>query len=173
MLSLLKAFFLMIFLCWCCFEIWYFTFLPNFVTVVTCVWLCQWQEHFHMDFRCTSELWRVKKVVSTLSNCLLCVFSLRVVIQSFSGCLFFSPSHVPLVIFLIVSQSRHSLSSFSQYIFILVPTDVDLALYLCFFCICPIKARLLFKLKFCSPVSAFGSSIHAPYGLLWQWHSYH
>lgn len=76
------------------------------------VWLCQWQEHFHMDFRCTSELWRVKKVVSTLSNCLLCVFSLRVVIQSFSGCLFFSPSHVPLVIFLIVSQSRHSLSVF-------------------------------------------------------------
>lgn len=173
MLSLLKAFFLMIFLCWCCFEIWYFTFLPNFVTVVTCVWLCQWKEHFHMDFGCTREHWRVKKVVSTLSNCLLCVFNLRVVIQSFSGC------SVLLAQSCTSCHISHSFTVSSQLVkffpvyFYLVPTEVDLALYLCFFCICPIKARLLFKLKFCSPVSAFGSSIHAPYGLPWQWHSYH
>lgn len=61
--------------------------------------------------------------------------------------------------FLVVSQSGHCLVRY------LVLPHGYLALYFCFSCFSSIKARFLFTFKFCSPVSAFRSYTHTPYGL--------
>lgn len=61
--------------------------------------------------------------------------------------------------FLVVLQSGHCLVRY------LVLPHGYLALYFCFSCFSSIKARFLFTFKFCSPVSAFRSYTHTPYGL--------
>lgn len=79
-------------------------------------------------------------------------------VQSCTSCHSYGHSFIGIIAFVVVSQfhglvTACQLFSFSSLCWVLVSPHVDLALYLCFSRISPIKTRLLFKLQFCSPLT--------------------